>query len=78
MNKFKQGSKYTHDTAKDLDIFVLKVRYEDEKRTKLLIKWISKVSGNVQVFPGGRMDGTDTITINSTDYPYWKLSGVSG
>jgi hypothetical protein len=66
---FKAGVIYRHDTAKDLDILVLKVRYQDEKRSKLLIKWISKVSGKVMV--GGRMDGTDNITVKSTDYKYW-------
>jgi len=75
MNKFLRGIIYRHDTSKDLDILVLKVRYQDEKRSKLLIKWISKVSGKVMVIPGGCMDGTDTITVNSKDYMYWKKAG---
>ena len=77
MNKFIPGCTYSHDTAKDLDILVLKVRYQDEKRSRLLIKWISKLTGKVQVFPGGRADGLDNITVKSTDYLYWKLLGNS-
>lgn len=77
MNKFNRGCRYQHDTGKDLDIEVVRVRYQDEKRSKLLIKWISKTNGNVVIFPGQRMDGTDTITIYSKDYVYWKLFGKS-
>lgn len=77
MNKFISGCRYVHDTAKDLDILVVKVRYRDEKRSKLLIKWVSKTSGSVVIFPGQRIDGTDNITVNSKDYVYWKLFGNS-
>jgi hypothetical protein len=70
---FRPGAIYSHDTAKDLDIFVVKVRYRDGKRSKLLIRWISKTNGKVQVFPGGRMDGTDNIEIQAEDYKYWKV-----
>jgi hypothetical protein len=69
---FRPGNVYKHDTAKDLDIFVLKVRYRDEKRTKLLIHWIDKLTKNVRVFPGGKFDGTDTIEIQAKDYKWWK------
>jgi hypothetical protein len=75
MNKFKAGQIWRHDTAQDLDILVVKVRYEDKGRSKLLIKWVSQNSGTIQMFPGGRVDGTDNITINSKDYLYWKLKG---
>lgn len=77
MSKFLSGVVYRHDTAKDLDILVVKVRYRGEKKSKLLIKWISQASGNILTFPGGRMDGTDNITVNSKDYVYWKVLGKS-
>jgi len=72
MNKFKSGYIYEHDTARDLDILIVRVRYSDEKRSKLLIKWISKTTGEVRIFPNGRMDGTDNIEIQANDYKYWK------
>lgn len=70
--KFKAGCVYRHDTAKDLDIMIVKVRYADEKRSKLLIRWIDMHSGNVRIFPGGKYDGTDNIEIRAKDYQYWK------
>jgi hypothetical protein len=72
MNRFKSGYIYRHDTAKDLDILVVRVRYADEKRSKLLIKWISKTTGDIRFFPNGRMDGTANIEVQSKDYKYWK------
>lgn len=72
MGKFKQGCTYRHDTAKDLDIMVVKVRYANEKKSKLLIRWIDMRSGNVRNFPGGRTDGTDNVEIDAKDYQYWK------
>ena len=72
MNSFHAGVRYSHDTAKDLDIQVVKVRYQDSRRSKLLIRWISKTSGNVVTFPGQRPDGTDNIEIQAADYQYWK------
>ena len=71
--KFRSGCTYRHDTAKDLDILVVKVRYADEKRSKLLIRWIGMQSGNVRDLPGtSRPDGVTTVEIRSTDYKYWK------
>lgn len=69
---FKAGHIYKHATAKDLDILVLKVRYANEHKCKLLIKWISKTTGNVLILPGGRLDGADNITILAKDYQYWS------
>lgn len=68
---FRSGFTYSHATAKDLDIFVLKVRYKDEKREKLLVYWISKLSGNVCIFPGDRYDGAANIEIKAEDYKWW-------
>lgn len=70
--KFKQGCVYRHDTAKDLDILIVKVHYTDEKRSKLLVRWIDMHSGNVRNFPDERMNDTDTLEIDSKDYQYWK------
>lgn len=70
--KFKPGCTYRHDTAKDLDILVVKIRFSDEKRSKLLIRWIDKHSGNVRTFPSSRQDGTDSIEIQAKDYQYWN------
>ena len=69
---FKSGYIYTHDTAKDLDILIVRVRYVDEKRSKLLIKWISKTTEDVRILPNGRMDGTANLEIKNDDYKYWK------
>jgi hypothetical protein len=76
MNKFKQGWVYAHNTAKDLDILIVKVRYSDENRSKLLIKWISKVTGDIRILPGGRMDGNDNIEVQAKDYQYWRRVNV--
>lgn len=70
--KFKPGCVYRHDTAKDLDIIVVRVRYVDKKRSKLLIRWIDMHSGNARNFPGGRTDGTANVEIDAKDYQYWK------
>jgi hypothetical protein len=72
MNKFHAGVRYRHDTAKDLDIEVVKVRYQDSKRVKLLIRWVSMTTGKVVTFPGQRFDGVDKIEIQSKDYQYWN------
>lgn len=71
-NMFKPGHFYAHSTAKDLDIFVVKIRFMDTKRVKLLIRWVSKTSKSFVTFPGNRMDGTDNIEVSSEDYKYWK------
>lgn len=70
--KFKPGCVYRHDTAKDLDILVVKVRYANEKKSKLLIRWVDMFSGNVRNFPGGRTDGKVNIEIQADDYKYWN------
>jgi hypothetical protein len=70
--KFKPGCIYRHDTAKDLDIMVVKVRYVDKKRSKLVIRWIDMHTGNVRYFPNGRIDGTSNVEIQADDYKYWK------
>jgi hypothetical protein len=70
--KFKPGCVYRHDTAKDLDIMVARVRYVDEKRSKLLIRWIDMRTGDIRIFPGGRYDGLYNVVILSKDYKYWK------
>jgi hypothetical protein len=62
---------YRHDTSKDLDIYILKVRYQDQKRVKLLICWVYKASGNFANFPGLR-DGKDNITIEKNQYKHWS------
>ncbi len=72
VHKWTSGCKYRHDTSKDLDIFVIKVRYQDEKRVKLLIRWVYKTSGQFADFPGLR-DGKDNITIASNQYKYWSI-----
>jgi hypothetical protein len=69
---FKQGWVYRHNTSRDLDILIVKVRYRDLKRSKILIKWISKLTGDVKYLPSGRMDGTYNIEIQAKDYKYWS------
>lgn len=71
VHRWVSGAKYRHDTAKDLDILVIKVRYQDEKRVKLLFKWISQITGEVMIFPGN-IDGKDNITIKSDQFKYWR------
>lgn len=70
---FKSGHVYRHLTSKDLDILIVKVRFSDDKRSKLLIKWVNKHTGNVVVIPGKRYDGTDNIEIKKKDFQYWKI-----
>jgi hypothetical protein len=62
---------YRHLTSKDLDIFVVKVRYQDEKRVKLLIRWVYKTNGNFADLPGLR-DGKDNIVVSADQYKYWS------
>jgi hypothetical protein len=69
---FKTGKAYRHDTSQDLDIFVIKVRYSDKNKAKLLIRWMDKNSGNIRTFPGSRPDGADNIEIQAKDFQYWK------
>ena len=69
---FKPGCRYRHITAKDLDILVMKVRFSDSKRSKLLIQWIDKHTGNVRMFPGNRYDGRSSIEIRAEDYKWWS------
>lgn len=69
---FYSHSKYRHSAAKDLDIQVIKVSYQDSKRSKLLIRWISQTTGNVVMIPGLEPDGIDKIEIQEKDYKYWK------
>lgn len=68
---FKPGMVYNHATAKDLDIFVIRILHEDEESSRLLIYWISKTTKNIMNFPGGKSDGTDEIEIKAKDYPHW-------
>ena len=70
---FKSGCIYSHATARDLNILILKVRFSDKNRSKLLIRWIDKVTGNVRNFPGSnRPDGACTIEIQEKDYKWWS------
>lgn len=70
-HRWISGCSYRHDTSKDLDIFVVKVLHQDEKRVKLLIRWVYKSNGNFADLPG-LTDGKDNITIAKTDYKYWN------
>ena len=69
---FKYGHEYRHDTSQDLDIFVIKVRYIDKNKAKLLIRWVDKHTGNLRTLPGNRPDGADNIEIQAKDFQYWK------
>ena len=75
--KFYGGKRYIHDTAKDLAIEVVKVQFQDSKRSKLLIRWVDLHSKKVVIIPGGRADGTARIEIQAKDYQYWKVFGNS-
>jgi hypothetical protein len=68
--KFISGAIYRHLTTKDLDILVIKVRYFDEKRTKLLVKFLTKVGGKICDFKGN--GGRENITVECSQYKYWK------
>lgn len=70
--KFRRGYTYRHSTSGDLDIHIVSVSYYDDKRSKLKIRWVSKLSGKFVSFPGGRADGIANIEINSKDYEWWK------
>jgi len=71
VNRWTSGCMYRHLTSKDLDIFVVKVRYQDEKRVKLLIRWVYKTNGNFADLPGLR-DGKDNIVVSADQYKYWS------
>ena len=66
---FFAGGTFKHLTAKDLDIYVVKVRYADSKRAKLLIWWVSKLTGQPVQF-GGKL--TDNIVVRADQYQYWS------
>lgn len=68
---WKSNFAYRHDTSKDLDIFVIKVRYQDNKKVKLLIHWVFKSTGNFADLPGLR-EGKDNITITEDQFQYWN------
>jgi hypothetical protein len=70
---FKAGARYSHDTGKDFDILVIKVRYVGHTYIKLLINWVAKSNGRIRVIPGGRVDGRDNITISKKDIKYWRI-----
>lgn len=72
ITKFTKKCKYVHDTAKDLAIEVVAVKYQDSKRIKLLIKWVNIFTGKTTSIPGGRLDGTQVITIQTADFQYWN------
>jgi len=72
MNKWNSGTLYRHATAKDLDMLVLKVRYKDSKRVKLLVMWVYQTTKNLAKFPGTRFDGRDNVTIKAEDFKYWS------
>lgn len=71
VHRWISGIKYRHDTSRDLDIFVVKVRYRDEKRVKLLIRWVYKSNGEFADLPGLR-DGKDNIIIATDQFKYWS------
>ena len=72
---FTPGCSYRHLTAKDLDIHVVKVRYKDGKRSKLLIWWLSKTTGQPQLF-GDKL--ADNIVVKAEDYKYWSIITPKG
>jgi hypothetical protein len=72
MIRFSKKCRYVHDTAKDLAIEVVAVKYQDSKRIKLLIKWVDIFTGKTTTIPGGRVDGTQIVTIQTADLQYWS------
>lgn len=73
---FKPNKVYRHCNARDLDILVVKIKYADQKRCKLLIRFVGMNSGLIRDLPSSRMDGLHSIEINSDDYKLWTLLGV--
>jgi hypothetical protein len=71
MKKFHRGCIYRHNTSGDLDIYIVSVSYFDNSRSKLKVKWVSKTTGKLVYFPGGRTDGISNIEIKANDYKYW-------
>jgi hypothetical protein len=71
VHKWASGCKYRHTTAKDLDVYVVKVRYHDDKRVKLLVRWVFQSSGEFANLPGLR-DGKDNIIITTDQFKYWS------
>lgn len=69
-NHFKPGLTYRHVTGKDLDIYIVRIRYSDAKRAKLLIWWVSQTTGQ-PVMINGKL--TDNVEIKAEDYQYWSV-----
>jgi hypothetical protein len=63
--KFHSNIRYKHLCAKDYDIFITKIQYVDEKRTKCKGYFVRKSTGN----PEG---GIESFTILAEEYPYWS------
>lgn len=70
MSYFFAGGTFRHQTSQDLDIYVVKVRYADAKRVKLLIWWRNKRTGQrVQI----KDKITDNVTITADQFQYWSV-----
>jgi hypothetical protein len=72
VKQFVRGGVYRHDTSGDLDIQVVQVPYFDDKRIKLKVKWLSKLTGQFVYFPEQQVSGTSNIEIQVSDLIYWS------
>lgn len=71
---FKNNCRYRHSNPNaSLDIYVVKVRYQDDDKAKLRIFWIQRHNGKVATYPGCKIDGTENIKIQGKDYINWSI-----
>lgn len=70
--KFYKQCRYRHLCAKDLDIEVVRIQYVDDKRAKLVIRYLHQRTGDV-LWIG--LDGLERITIKADEFQYWNKVG---
>jgi len=58
---------WTHERFMDVCVYIQKVTYVDEKRSKIKISWHLKQNKDFTLLPGYYQ----TITINREDYSKW-------
>ena len=67
---FEEGKRYSRDTAKDLDIQVVKIIEENENDVKIIVNYIFKTSGMIL-----QHAMNDEVMIRKSDLKNWELYG---
>lgn len=72
IRKFIEGKRYSHPHAKTLDIKVMRVVYRGKRITRMIICYISKITGNYMYLPNS-LDGLDRVTCQNKDLKNWTM-----